>query len=120
VLEIALRSYLANRNARTIQQRLAFHEVWSWFYASEEDTSLFGFESICELLGVDAKTLRERLNSLNIHTLPVHRLGGRQRRSPARHRERHQRNHSIAIDSLDFTRRHRAKKSIEKANESAK
>jgi hypothetical protein len=110
VLENAVRSYLANRNARTTQQRLALHEVWSWFHASEEDTGLFGFESICELLGVDAKTLRERLNSLNICTLPVHRPFGRQGLSPAHHREQRQRNHSIAIDSLEFTRRRRAQK----------
>jgi hypothetical protein len=119
VLEDALRSYLANRNAGTIQQRLAFHEVWSWFHAPAEDTSLFSFESICELLEVDAEALRERLNSLNIRALPVHRPLGRQRLSPARHREQRQRNNSTAIDSSNFTRRHRAKRRIEKANESA-
>jgi hypothetical protein len=93
VLEHAVRSYLANRNARTSQQRLAFDEVRHWFYASDkaDPNGLFTFESICELLEIDAKTLRERLNSITIRTMPMHRHFGRESLVPARRRARRQR-----------------------------
>jgi hypothetical protein len=93
VLEHAVRSYLANRNARTSQQRLAFDEVRHWFYASDraDSNGLFTFESICELLEIDAQALRERLNSITIRTLPMHRHFGRASLVPTRRRARRQR-----------------------------
>jgi hypothetical protein len=93
VLEHAVRSYLANRNARTSQQRLAFDEVRHWFYASDkaDPSGLFTFESICELLEIDAQALRERLNSITIHILPMHRHFGRASLVPTRRRVRRQR-----------------------------
>jgi hypothetical protein len=75
VLEQAIRSYLINLKRATSEQRADFEELRRWFYLPRNATQrgLFAFESICELIGIDADLLRERLGSLSLHALPTHR-----------------------------------------------
>src|SRR5215469_15685524 len=72
VLEDAIRCYVANINARTRQQRLTFAEVYNWFYPRHKAERLapISFESVCDLLGIEAEALRRRLNSIHIADLP--------------------------------------------------
>jgi hypothetical protein len=108
VLEQAVRSYLANLNARTSQQRLAFDEVRRWFYASEiaDPNGLFTFESICDLLEIDAKVLRQRLSSISSRTLPAHRFG-RQSTGARAASGAALANHPTFIGRVDAARRNR-------------
>jgi hypothetical protein len=75
VLEQAIRSYLLNCKARTSQQRKAFAEIREWFSAPEigSPQEVFSFLSICDLLAIDAETLRRRLSLMSIRSLPTHR-----------------------------------------------
>lgn len=73
VLEDAVRSYLSNMNRTSTEQRLQFAEVQRWFYAPGGSHGLFAFETICELLGIDANIFRKRLGSIGIRNLPSHR-----------------------------------------------
>lgn len=93
VLEEAIRSYLASMSRRTSYQRLLFEELRDWFYASRSATlqNLFAFESICELLGINAETLRTRLNSISIRDLPTRNRLVRHSLAPAAHRVPRQR-----------------------------
>jgi hypothetical protein len=72
VLEDAIRCYVANINARTRQQRLTFAEVYNWFYPRHKAERLapISFESVCDLLGIEAEALRRRLNSIHMADLP--------------------------------------------------
>lgn len=75
VLEDAVRSYLSNMNRTGTEQRRQFAEVERWFYARDGSQALFAFESICDLLGIDANIFRKRLGSTGIRNLPArHRL----------------------------------------------
>jgi hypothetical protein len=89
VLEDAVRCYLTDINGRSKEQRTRFAEVRSWFYSSgdTEQQALFAFESICDLLGINAGVVRKRLASISLGELPWRRL--RWERPVAR-----QRNHS--------------------------
>jgi hypothetical protein len=57
----------------TRQQRMDFAEVQHWLYSADDRRSLFAFESICDLLGIDAGILRRRLGSISLGDLPSRR-----------------------------------------------
>ena len=69
VLEDAMRSYLVNRGRSNPTQRKSFEEVRSWFEPANESRSLFAFETICDLLGVDSGRLLKGLKSLDARDL---------------------------------------------------
>lgn len=60
VLQDTIRRYFLSRSRRTHQKRLEFWEVKRWF-EDRKDSQVFGFENVCELLGIDSDTLRGRL-----------------------------------------------------------
>ena len=70
VLEDAIRSYLANRACSNPTQRKNFEEVRSWFEAADERRSLFAFQTLCDLLGIDPDRLLKGLKSLDIREFP--------------------------------------------------
>jgi hypothetical protein len=72
VLESAVRSYLSNRNHPRREQRAQFAEVQRWFY-TRGSGGLFAFESICDLLEIDANIFRNRLGSIKLRDLPSRR-----------------------------------------------
>ena len=61
VLEDAITSYLTYQRARTRQGREAFAEVRDWV-SSRERRRLFAFETICDVLEIDATALRRALS----------------------------------------------------------
>jgi len=65
VLEEAIQSYRATAFARDARSRQTFAEARDWF-ASEDRTWLFAFESICDVLGIDAAWVRRRLREWRI------------------------------------------------------
>lgn len=69
VLEDAIRSYLANRGCSNPIQRKSFEEVRSWFEPTDGTRSLFAFETVCDLLGVDSGRLLKGLKSLDASDL---------------------------------------------------
>lgn len=75
VLEDAIRSYLINISARNGEQRVRLAELRLWFYArgGPGKQGLFAFESICELLGIEADLVRKRLGGINIRDLATRR-----------------------------------------------
>jgi hypothetical protein len=89
VLKSAIRDYLTNRRCSNSAQRKRFEEVRSWFESgTAEAQGLFGFRTLCEVLGIDSHLLLNTLRSLDIHTLrTVSRLvagGTRARKSHAK------------------------------------
>jgi len=63
VLEDAIKSYLSNRGCSTRNQRRAFEEANTWLHSAQgQPRGLFAFESICELLEIDAKLLLKGLD----------------------------------------------------------
>jgi len=76
VLQDAIRAYLANMNGRTHTQRVRFGEVAAWFQETRHESrrqGLFGFETLCEALGIEPELLRRRLTSMRIRELPTRR-----------------------------------------------
>lgn len=73
VLEDAVRGYLANRPCSNATQRKRFEEVSDWFEPADEPRSLFAFETVCDLLGVDSGRLLKGLKSLDDRELPMRR-----------------------------------------------
>jgi hypothetical protein len=73
VLEDAVRSYLSNMSRTSIEQRREFAQVQRWFHSTDDAQGLFSFESICDLLGIDANIFRKRLGAIGIHNLPSRR-----------------------------------------------
>lgn len=76
VLQDAIRAYLANMNGRTPPQRERFREVEAWFRETRTRSrrqGLFGFETLCEALGIEHDVLRRRLASMRIGELPTRR-----------------------------------------------
>ena len=88
VLDDAVRCYLGNMKPRSRQQRLTFVEARDWFYPGRKAQSRapISFQSICDLLGIEAEAFRGRLNSISVGDLPAHRRPVR--RSPASSRVR--------------------------------
>jgi hypothetical protein len=65
VLEDAIDTYLANMDCATAKQRNEFDEICGWFYAPKVQLAgLFSFESICDLLEIDAPSLLEGIESI--------------------------------------------------------
>jgi len=60
VLEDGITSYLTHARARTRRGREAFAEVHDWV-SSPDRRRLFAFETICDVLGIDAGSLRRAL-----------------------------------------------------------
>lgn len=76
VLEDAIRSYLANRAcSKNPTQRKKFQEVRSWFEPPDESRSLFAYETVCDLLGIDSGRLLNGLKSLDAREFPRRRQG---------------------------------------------
>ena len=76
VLEDAITTYMANRSCSSPTQRRTFAEVERWFRPSrKQPKALFQFETVCELLQLDARRLLDNLESID----------------PARFTARHQR-----------------------------
>jgi hypothetical protein len=73
VLEDAIRSYLANRACSNPTQRRNFEEVRIWFEPADEPRSLFAFETVCDLLGIDSGRLLNGLKSLDAREFPRRR-----------------------------------------------
>ncbi len=74
VLEDAIRVYLTSMKCATRNQRIAFEEVRRWFTAAPgTEKGLFGFQTVCELLGIEASSLVAGLKSLRAADLPVRR-----------------------------------------------
>ena len=61
VLEDGITSYLTHARARTRRGREAFAEVHDWV-SSPDRRRLFAFETICDVLGIDAGSLRRALS----------------------------------------------------------
>jgi hypothetical protein len=63
VLQDAINTYTLSVNSEKPQHREQFREVDFWFNAKRQ-RGLFAFQSVCEILGVDAQRLRRWLVSL--------------------------------------------------------
>lgn len=94
VLEDAVHHYLASINCETVQQRLLFEELRAWFHTPVDTAGdqLFTFESICELLGINAAAFRARLDALSVRDLPKRHHPVRHPAALGLHRARHRRN----------------------------
>jgi hypothetical protein len=76
VLDDAIRCYLANLKCSSPTRRNAFEEVSRWFHAApraHKPDALFAFQSICDLLGLDASCLLARLEAARFRTLAMRR-----------------------------------------------
>ena len=60
VLEDAIHCYLHHMSAKTRQRKILFYEVREWMN-SKQSGGLFGYQTLCESLGVDAGRLRRAL-----------------------------------------------------------
>ncbi|HTT77406.1 MAG TPA: hypothetical protein VMF50_15695 [Candidatus Binataceae bacterium] len=78
VLENAIRTYLTNRRCPNLIQRKRFEEVRNWFELTrEEQRSPFGFQNICDLIGIDSDRLLRGLKSVDTDELPFRHREGR-------------------------------------------
>jgi|SRR5215472_8729533 len=65
VLEDAIDTYLANMRCATAKQRDEFEEVCGWFRPPEDQRGrLFSFETICDLLEIDARLLLKDIEAI--------------------------------------------------------
>ena len=65
VLQDAIDTYLASMRCATGRQRDEFDEICGWFRLPEDEGgSLFSFETICDLLDIDARLLLKGLESI--------------------------------------------------------
>jgi hypothetical protein len=62
VLEDASRCFLHHCTATDRKPRALYEEARDWFF-SDEHTRLFAFETVCDVLGIDAAYLRRRLRA---------------------------------------------------------
>jgi hypothetical protein len=79
----AIRTYLVNMNGATHPRRARSREVATWFKETRTGSrrpGLFGFETLCEALGIEPDLQRRRLASL--------RIGRRGATGLSRHRRR--------------------------------
>ena len=65
VLADAIRLYLKYAHSPTVGGRREFRETADWV-ESRDRRDLFGFQSICETLGIPAERLRARLRALAV------------------------------------------------------
>jgi hypothetical protein len=63
VLADAIRIYLKHAHSLTASGRMEFRETAEWI-ESRSRGSLYGFQSVCETLGIEAERLRGRLRVL--------------------------------------------------------
>jgi hypothetical protein len=57
VLQDAIRCYLVNRDTQSPARRREFCEA-QWWFQSQSRRSLFAFENVCDLLGINSDQLR--------------------------------------------------------------
>jgi hypothetical protein len=82
VLEDAIRCYLRNVDAKEGERRREFIEVRSWFESAVPRRSgIFGFENLCDALGIEPHSLLARLGIMTIHDLPSRRYQMRRHRA---------------------------------------
>ena len=60
VLWDAVECYLKNMNAKSRQRRILFYEVQDWMNCKNR-VGMFSYETLCETVGLDAKSLRTAL-----------------------------------------------------------
>jgi hypothetical protein len=74
VLEDAIRTYVANRRCSNASRRKKFEEVSNWFEpAQAESRTIFDYQNVCDLLGIDSGRLLKSLKSLDARSLSVKR-----------------------------------------------
>jgi hypothetical protein len=76
VLDDALRCYLANMRRVTPMQRREFEEVRRWFLPvrdARHGQGLFGFQTICDVLGINSRKLLRRLETIRLENLSMPR-----------------------------------------------
>ncbi len=74
VLEDAIRTYLENRRCSNPIQQTRFEEVRGWFEVAQDYSgSLFGFQTICDLLDLNSGRLLAGLKSAGARAFPVRR-----------------------------------------------
>jgi hypothetical protein len=78
ILDDAVCCYVKYANAARRVDRKLFVEAKSWFEIDSASQSLFSFDHVCEVLGVDAGFFRTRLRRLTVGDLCS--TGGRQYR----------------------------------------
>src|SRR5258708_427661 len=85
VLEDAIRCYLRNVDAKEGERRREFIEVRNWFESGFGGRAgIFGFENLCEALGIEPRRLLSRLRIITIHDLPSRRYQMRGHRALSR------------------------------------
>ena len=74
VLEDAIRTFLANRKCQSRKQQRAFEEVSEWFFPpAGASQGLFGFQGVCDALGIDSNELIQGMTKLELKDLPIRR-----------------------------------------------
>ena len=63
VLKEAITCYRLNVNGKTKRSQRLFAEVAAWAEGGETQFSVFNFETVCDVVGVDAQTLRAKLRA---------------------------------------------------------
>jgi len=82
VLEDAIRCYLRNVDAKDGERRREFVEVRNWFESAvSRRAGIFGFENLCEALGIEPHRLLARLGIMTIGDLPTRRYQMRRHRA---------------------------------------
>lgn len=83
VLEDAIRTYVKFIGATDRNSREEFREVAGWF-ASDFAHGPFSFNYVCDVLGIEAQTLRSQLPRLTIADLPTKQMRSVGRRQVVR------------------------------------
>ena len=103
VLQDAIRCYFPSCPGKTYRRRLEFWEVKRWF-DDRNDSGLFAFENVCELLGIDPGALRRSLELASCQVSEVNvRRTWLARRAVAK---------PLAVGGTRRPERHRVKKPI--------
>ncbi|HEY9159193.1 hypothetical protein [Candidatus Binatus sp.] len=84
VLEDAVRCYVKTVNSARRCDREQFAEVQRWFHAEAGIHSPFSFEYVCDVLGIEPTSLRERLGLLSVNDLPTKQMRSVGRRQVVR------------------------------------
>jgi hypothetical protein len=84
VLEDAVRCYVKTVNSERRGDREQFDEVRRWFHAEAGTRSPFSFEYVCDVLGIEPASLRERLGLLSANDLPTKQMRSVGRRQVVR------------------------------------
>lgn len=84
VLEDAVRCYVKTVNSSRRGDREQFDEVRRWFHAEPGTHSPFSFDYVCDVLGIEAASLRGRLGLLQANDLPTKQMRSVGRRQVVR------------------------------------